>query len=62
MGMKRRKYDLEFRKEAVRLASKPDVTATKVERNLGLYQGAIGKWRQELETDPVNSFPGNGKM
>lgn len=62
MGAARRKYDNDFRREAVRLASEPGVTARSVERDLGLYQGAIGRWREELRTDPVNAFPGHGQL
>jgi transposase len=61
MGTVRRKYDNDFRREAVRLASEPGVTARSVERDLGLYQGAIGRWRAELGMDPVDAFPGNGR-
>ena len=27
-----------------------------------MFQGALGKWRQEYKYDPVNSFPGQGKL
>lgn len=58
----RKSYDAEFRREAVRLASEPGTTASAVERDLGLYQGAISAWKRELEKDPHHAFPGKGHM
>jgi transposase len=62
MGNRRKKYDREFRVEAVRLASEPGVTSRSVERDLGLYQGAISHWKKELKSDPAHAFPGTGKL
>src|SRR6056297_2842080 len=62
MSINRKKYDVEFRREAVRLASDSDTTGRAVERDLGLYQGAISHWKKEFEQDPDNAFPGNGRM
>jgi transposase len=52
MGKTPRKFDDEFRREAVRLASEPDMKDSWVERDLGLYQGAIRHWRRAFEADP----------
>jgi len=62
MSTKRKKYDNDFRREAVRLASEKGVSNSQIELELGLYQGAIGKWKKELSIDPQNAFPGNGRM
>jgi transposase len=62
MITRRKRYDNEFRREAVRLADEPGANDRDVERDLGLYQGAIGKWRKELKEDPVHAFPGHGRM
>ena len=56
----KRRYDAEFKKEAVRLADTSGKTNRQIERDLGLYQGAIGRWRKELEADPMDAFPGTG--
>ena len=55
-----RSYDADFKREAVRLADAEDVTDHQVERDLGIYQGAIGSWRKKLKADPVEAFPGKG--
>jgi transposase len=62
MGSTRRKYDSEFKRESVRLASEPGVTDRSVENDLGLYQGAIRHWRMELEKDSLHAFPGVGHL
>jgi len=58
----RKKYDGAFRREAVRLADQGDRTDRAVERDLGLYQGAIRHWRDELGKDPQGAFPGTGHL
>lgn len=58
----RKQYDDAFKREAVRLASEPGVKDRTIEKDLGLYQGAIRHWRSELEADPSNAFPGVGRL
>jgi transposase len=60
MGTLRKKYDATFKREAVQLATSLGKTDRTIERELGLYQGAIRHWREELEADPKNAFPGTG--
>ena len=50
----------EFKRESVRLADTSGKTDRQIERDLGLYQGAILRWRDELEADPIDAFPGTG--
>ncbi len=59
-GNPKKRYDGDFKREAVRIADAAEVTDRQVERDLGLYQGAIRTWRKELEADPEASFPGTG--
>ena len=56
----RKRYDSEFKRESVRLADTSGKTDRQIERDLGLYQGAILRWRDELEADPIDAFPGTG--
>ena len=48
-----KRYDSEFKRESVRLADTSGKTDRQIERDLGLYQGAIRRWRDELEADPI---------
>lgn len=59
-GNPKKRYDGDFKCEAVRIADVAEVTDRQVERDLGLYQGAIRTWRKDLEADPVDAFPGAG--
>ena len=43
-----RKYDREFKLEAVRLAREEGSTAAEVEQRLGIGQGMISRWKREL--------------
>ena len=45
----RKQYDAAFKRDAVHLADTSGETDRQVERDLGLYQGAIRHWRSELE-------------
>jgi transposase len=56
----KKRYDAEFKRETVRLADTSGKTDGHIERDLGLYQGAIGRWRKELDADPLEAFPGTG--
>jgi len=46
-----RKYDLEFKLEAVRMASESGITNREVERRLGIGQGDLSRWKRDLKND-----------
>ena len=56
----KKRYDAEFKRESVRLADRSGKKDRQIERDLGLYPGAIGRWRKALESDPIDAFPGIG--
>ena len=56
----KKRYDADFKRETVRLADSCGKTDREIEQDLGLYQGAICRWRKELGADPVDAFPGAG--
>jgi transposase len=57
-----RKYDLEFKLEAVRMAAEPGVTNREVERRLGIGLGVLSRWKRELKDDGAQDFPGKGHL
>ena len=59
---KRRKYDKEFKREAVRLVLEEGRTAAEVERNLGTGSNMVSRWVREFQEDSEHSFPGQGRM
>ncbi len=57
-----KRYDKEFKIEAVRLASEPGNTQARIERDLGIGQGVISRWKRELQQDKEQAFPGKGNL
>ena len=57
-----RKYDREFKLEAIRLATEDGAQATDIERRLGLSQGMISRWKRQLYSEGVDAFPGKGHV
>ena len=57
-----KRYDKEFKVEAVRLASEPGNTQAGIERDLGIGQGVISRWKRELRKDSEHAFPGKGRL
>ena len=60
--MGKRHIDKEFKIEAVRLASEPGNTQSGIERDLGISQGIISRWKRELRKDGDQAFPGKGRL
>jgi transposase len=57
-----KRFDKEFKIEAVRLASEPGNTQSGIERDLGISQGIISRWKRELRKDGDQAFPGKGRL
>jgi transposase len=57
-----KRYDKEFKIEAVRLASEPGNTQADIERDLGIGKGIISRWARELQNDGEHAFPGKGRQ
>ena len=59
---RRRKYDRQFKLEAVRLVTEDGRKATEVARNLSIHVNLIYLWKKQLAEDPKEAFPGLGKL
>ena len=57
-----KRYDKEFKMEAVRLASETGNSQAQIERDLGIGQGVISRWKREFMRDGENAFPGKGRL
>jgi len=57
-----RRFDLEFKLEAVRMASEPGMTARDVEQRLGIGQGVLSRWKRQLKNEGNQDFPGKGNL
>ena len=64
MEIQRRKYDKEFKLEAIRVFEKGERSLSEVERDLGITTGLLGRWVANLNKQPKKeeAFPGNGRL
>ena len=62
MSNPRRKYDREFKIEAVRLVARGDKTQAQIARDLGVSANQLAHWRQQQAADPQFAFPGKGHL
>ena len=58
----RRKYDREFKIEAVRLVTEGNRKATEVARDLGINANQLYLWKKKLAEDADEAFPGLGNL
>lgn len=61
MSVQRRKYDPDFKRNAVRLSDEPSRTVIEVADNLGISKHLLYKWRRELRLKEGLAFPGHGR-
>ena len=59
---KRRRYDREFKREAVKLVIEEGRAVAGVARNLGIHENLLHKWKKQYEEDPQYAFPGKGRL
>ena len=57
-----RKFDRDFKLDAIRMASEEGHSAAEVERRLGLSVGCISRWKKQLRDKGEDVFPGTGHL
>jgi transposase len=62
LGQKRRSYDSEFKRDAVKLVIEGGRSAPEVAKGLGINENVLYRWIQKYREDPEHSFPGKGKL
>ena len=62
MKKTRRKFDSEFKRQAIRMVTDDGKSCRAVERDLGLGEGIVYRWVREAKAEPQNCFLGNGKV
>jgi transposase len=60
--MGRRVFSREFKVEAVRLVRDRGVSVAQAARDLDVHENVIRKWVKDFKADPLEAFPGHGKM
>ena len=59
---KRRKYDREFKVEAVKLVTERGTPIAEAARNLGIHENLLRTWKKKHLEDTADSFPGKGHL
>jgi transposase len=57
----RRKYDPDFKRNAVQLTEEPGRTVAGVSENLGISKDLLYRWRRAQLVNKEFAFPGNGR-
>ena len=60
----RRRFDQQFKVDAVRLLSESGKTVSEVARDLGIGRSQLESWKKQLlgKKSPLSAFPGNGNI
>lgn len=58
----RRRYDKQFKMDALRMVEESDRPVAEIARHLGIHPNLLYKWREQYRADPADSFPGKGKL
>ena len=58
----RRKFEKEFKIEAVKLVTERGMKVTEVSRDLGISKELLYRWKNDYEKNGNYSFPGEGKL
>ena len=57
----RRRFSVEYKREAVAMLEAPGVTVNQIARELGIGSTVLGRWRRELRQHSSHAFTGNGR-
>jgi transposase len=58
----KRRYDVEFKREAVRLVTVGGRRISEVSRELGITESMFHRWRHEISEAGDGAFPGKGHL
>lgn len=61
MSVQRRKYDSDFKRNAVKLADESGRSVKEVADNLGISHDLLYRWRREQRSKMEGAFPGRGR-
>lgn len=56
----RRQYPKEFKLEALRLCSQPDMSVSQVAKDLGISRSMLHLWMKQAKESPTEAFRGHG--
>jgi transposase len=61
-GRRYRKYDRQFKEEAVRLVTEDGRSVTEAAHGLGIHENLLHTWKRKYKEDPAGGFPGKGHL
>ena len=62
MATRRRRFDRQFKLDALRMVQETEQPIAEIARNLGIHPNILYKWRNEFLSDAEHSFPGKGNL
>jgi transposase len=62
MTERRRSYTKQFKIDAVKLVTEQGYNISEAARNLDIHPNLLRRWRDQLNNDQAQSFPGKGHM
>jgi transposase len=62
MARRRRNYTREFKVEAVKLVTEKGYSVAEAARSLGIGETLLRSWKQALEQQGEQAFPGHGNL
>lgn len=62
MSKPRKKFDKEFKQQAVKMVLEGGLSKAEVARRLNVDQSSIANWIRAFQADSGDAFPGNGKL
>jgi transposase len=62
VGKQRRRFEREYKVEAVRVALSGERTKKQIAEDLGVSPETLYRWMKEFREDASQSFPGNGRL
>ena len=62
MSKSRRKFDKDFKEQAVKMVLEGGMSKAEAGRRLGVNDNLVGRWVNDFQTNGSQAFPGNGKL
>ena len=62
MTNKREQYSKQFKIDAVKRVTEQGYKVSEAARSLGIHEGILRRWKEQLPAEDRHAFPGNGKM
>src|SRR5690349_20183475 len=59
---RRKRYDRQFKLDAVNLVISGGRSVAEVARDLGINENSLHKWKRELSREGSEAFPGKGRL